>query len=365
METRGGESDDGVALCRDEEIPELREFQRRMYGDEHRLLDPARFDWLFFRHPYRSGVGPAVWICRRDGKIVGTQGGLPIELQVCGERHRAFWGIELMVDAPWRGHGVGPALTTVLRKVSKAACGLSVSDAARRSLVRMGSTDMGTMPMYFRLIDASGYSTWTGAANPRFARARFLVFPSLWLLDRISNLRSKGVELLSIDAFDERADTIWQSVAPSYRVISHRGAAWLRWRFDESPERLDYRRYYAVRRQKLIGYVVLRPTTWNGAPALSIVDYLARPCDMAATLACAVRVARHDRVTALLCNTLNAQATRAMLSVGFLRRRNQGFQILMYTPDNDSAGQALRDPANWFLTSADSDIDQPVDVRPS
>ncbi len=350
-------SENGVSRCGAEDVSELREFQSQMHGDDHWLLDQTQFDWLFVRHPHRSGQGPAIWICRRHGRIVGTEAGIPFAMQVGGERYEALWGIELMVAPEWRGQGVGPAVSKALRSASKAACGLSLSGGARRLLVRTGSSDMGIMPMYFRLIDPRRYRRSRGADHPLLAATGPIVHPALWLLDRIRDVRSRDVELVAVDEFDDRVDEIWRRVSPSYQILSVRDATWLRWRFDDSPKRLSYRRFYIVRDHELTGYVVLRPTTWSDAPALSIVDYLVTPGDLAATMARVARLARAEEMVALLCNTLNPHARRSLRSVGFLRRRNQGFRFVVFTPEEDRVTRTMRDPSRWFLTSADSDIE--------
>jgi len=355
--TTNGATENGVSRCGAGDFSELREFQSQMYGHQHWLLDQAQFDWLFVRHPYRSGRGPAIWICRRHGRIVGTEAGIPFAMQVGSEQYEALWGIELMVAPEWRGQGVGPAVSKALRSASKAACGLSLSGGARRLLVRTGSSDMGIMAMYLRLIDPRGYRKAPEAPHRFFTAISPLVRPTLWLLDRVRPVRSRDVELVAVDEFDDRVDEIWRRVAPSYQILSVRDTTWLRWRFDDSPKRLSYRRFYIVRDHQLAGYVVLRPTTWRDSPALSIVDYLVSPRDLAATMERVARLARAENVVALLCNTLNPQARRALRSVGFLRRRNQGFRFVVFTPDEDEVTTLMRDPSRWFLTSADSDIE--------
>lgn len=74
-------------------------------------------------------------------------------------------------------------------------------------------------------------------------------------------------------------------------------------------------------------------------------------------LAWAVHLAQQDRVAALLCNTLNVRATKALHAAGFVRRRNQGIRFIVYTPDDQDKRDVILDPDRWFLTSADSDLD--------
>jgi len=355
---------DGVRRYCNGDLAELRAFQARMHGAHSLLLDPARADWLFSRNPLRPDDGPAIWICRRGDRVVGTEAGIPFDLIVHGETCRGSWAVELMVDPEWRGRGVGPALSEAHRQSCRVSCGLSVSDAAHRSLLRRRSTDMGDVPMFLRLVDPRRVLRWEGAPRPVRYVAFPLIAPTLWLLDRMGRIGDKRTDLHPVDRFDQRADILWQKVSTLYPVISRRDAAWLRWRFDESPSRDEYRRYYVLHRERLIGYLVLRQTLWSGYMALAIVDYLAAPRDLARLLACSVDVARRLGAAAVLCNTLNVQAEAALRSSGFFRRRNQSVRFLTYTSD-EPLGRVVHNRSKWFITSADSDLDSAASLTHS
>jgi hypothetical protein len=161
---------------------------------------------------------------------------------------------------------------------------------------------------------------------------------------------------MPIEEFDRQVDGLWEDVSPAYTVIGRRDATWLRWRFDQCPDKGSYRRYYLMAGDRVVGYLVLRPTEWNQEPTLTIVDYLAAPRDLAALFGRAVLVARRHRVTALRCHTLNYQAHFALRSLGFLRR-GDGVRFLVYMSDTDLMREAVLNPNNWFLTAADSDVD--------
>jgi len=347
---------DGVFRCSEDDLDELRAFQAQMHGASSRLLDQERADWLYERNPFRRDDALTVWICRRGGRVVGTEAGIPFDLVVGNEHRRGSWAVELMVDPEWRGRGVGAALSEAHRESCQVSGFLNVSPSGHRLLLRRNSTDIGHVPMYFRLLDPKRVLRWEGV--PRFVRmlALPLVAPALWLLDAVGRVRNGPTRFVSIDAFDQRAEILWQNVQEHYPVISRRDATWLRWRFDECPDRHQYLRYYVLHRQRLIGYLVLRRTEWNGCAALAIVDYFAAPGDVARLLACGVRVARQLGVAALLCNTLNLRARGALGLTGFLRRRNQGIRFFVHTGD-EPLFQDVQNPAKWFVTSADSDLD--------
>jgi len=347
---------EGVLRCSEHDLADLRAFQAQMYGSGSRLLDQERADWLFSRHPFRRSDEPTVWICRRGGKVVGTEAGIPFDLVVGDAHYRGSWAVELVVDPEWRGHGVGAALSEAHRDSCQVSGFLNVSPSGHRLLVRRRSSDIGHIPMYLRLVDTKRVLRWEGV--PRAVRLLVLplVAPGLRLLDTAGGIRNGRTELVPVDAFDERSDTLWQNVSRLYPAISRRDATWLRWRFDECPDRHQYLRYYVRHRGRLIGYLVLRRTEWNGCAALSIVDYLAAPGDVSRLLAAGVRIARQLDAAVLLCNTLNQRARGALRLSGFFRRRNQSIRFFAYTGD-ESLLRDIQDPTKWFVTSADSDLD--------
>jgi hypothetical protein len=188
--------------------------------------------------------------------------------------------------------------------------------------------------------------------------ARPLVALGVGVGRRRARAHGGGVTATTIDEFDERSDVLWREIAPSYRVIGARDAVSLHWRFDEGPDRGDYVRSYLSHRGRLIGHVVLRAATWRGEPALTIVDYLGAPGDLAALFAGSVGIARHHGAAALLCHTRNMHAYRPLRSSGFLRRKDR-ILFMTHTLEDDPDRDVIDDPANWFLTAADSDVDHP------
>jgi len=347
---------EGVSRCTVDDLVELRTFRAANYEASNRVHDQVRADWLFLRHPSRPDDRPTIWVCRRDAHIVGTLASIPFDVKVEDRYHRGSWGVDLMVDPQWRGAGIAPALTEARRRSCCVSAGLSISDGAHRSALRRRSTDMGDVPKFLRLVDPTAILHWEGAPRPVRLLALPLVTPALWLLDQVDRARTRHVDLVHVDTFDERVDALWEAESARYGVISRRDSSWLKWRFDECPDRGAYRRYYLLHRQHLFGYLVVRRTTWSGHPALAVIDYFARPDDTARLLSASLRVARELGAVAVLCDTLNAQARTAFRNGGFFRRRNQGIRFLAYTTD-ERLKPVVLDPGNWFITAADSDLD--------
>ena len=345
-----------VSRCSAADRSELRAFQMTMHGSTSRVHDPIRRAWLFDQHPYRSEEGPSVWICRHDGAIVGTWASVPFAAKIGNERSMSSWGIDAMVAPSWRGTGVAKALWEARRAGLRFSAAVSVSDAAYRSCLRWGYKDMGAVPRYLFVLKARGYDGLGRASRSVLRWGRPLGPALVWCTDQWSTLRASRTEVTEIDRFDDEVDRLWRTASPAYPVVSVRDRAWLKWRFDDHPSSTDYRRYYVAQSGRMIGYFVVRAMTLSDAPALEVVDYFAAPGDLVALFGGAVKVARQSDAIALQCSTTARGARPALLSLGFWRRKH-GPRFIVHADDDDPVRSVILDPASWFLTTADSDID--------
>jgi GNAT superfamily N-acetyltransferase len=351
----------GISRYQPTDADDLHKFQLDHFGESTRQVDPARRDWLFEQNPCRDPAGPGLWVCRRDGVIVGQQAEIPFDLQVGRDRQRASWAVDLMVDEAWRIRGVGPALMATMVEDRSISLGLNLSDKGYAAFVRSGWTDLGIVPVYLRPLDARR----SLAVAPVPARVRGLapvVDPALRALDAAVGAltRAVGAHLVAVDRFDDRLDEIWAGAADHYSVLSRRDLAATGWRIDQRPDAARLRRYYLVRGGRALGYVVLRPTTWSNEPVVIVTDYLAAPRWVPALLLAAGRDARSDGAVAMAVKTRNEPADRGLRATGFLRRE-QGvdppIQFVVRCTDEAGICALVSDPASWFVTSADSDLE--------
>lgn len=171
-----------------------------------------------------------------------------------------------------------------------------------------------------------------------------------------SRVRRGDSRLSPVKEFDARSDIVWRKVSSSYEVVSRRDLRWLRWRFDQSPEKHQYRRYYLTENNDLRGHLVLRPIKWHGLLGLDIVDYLAAPGDLPALFAWAIDVARREGAAVLRCTTINAKGLWPLRTLGFTGRSSDT-RFVIRIPDSVNEREMVLDPASWFLTPADSDLE--------
>ena len=359
----------GISRYQDSDAADLRAFQERMFGEGSRQLDRQRFAWLFERNPCRSPSGLGLWVCRRDGEIVGQQAEIAFELSVGGRVRPAAWTVDLMVDEAWRIKGVGPGLVATQLAERGLAGGLNLSDKGKRTYERGGWTDLGVVGVYVRPLDVGRAMRLAGVPD-RVRRLAPVAGAGLRAADLAlaGAARAAGLRLEAVDRFsDDRLDEVWSRAAPDYRVLAVRDAATNRWRMDDRPDADRMQRFLLRRRGSVLGYVVLRrntgASTGGGERASVVVDYLAPVRWVAPLLTLAAFEARRDGAAALLAKTRNVAAHRSLRAAGFLWRQAVGDDPIrfMFRCDASTEGaeveRLVTDPHAWFVTSADSDLE--------
>lgn len=337
----------------------LREFQRTYFGADSRQSDDAFAEWLFERNPNRDPAGPSLWLCERDGAVVGQQGSIPVVLKVGESEHPAAWLIDWMVRPDWRLKGVAPALIAAYVNSTEIAFGLSLEELSYRTVRRSGWQDVGKMSLFVKALDPQACAKVLNL-SPVLAKLapRVLVGGSAYLIGRIAGAVS-GLSIEPIAAFDERVDGVWATASPEYAIVVKRDLANLRWRFDDGPHQPLYERYYFKRKGRVIGYAVIRVANWRGHLIGRVIDYFAERRSLAPLLALIIGELNTKGVIAVFveqCYVGSEAALRSLgcLSVGAANRQRFMFKLR----DNASPlVNKLGQVDNWFITAGDADFD--------
>lgn len=352
----------GITRYTPADADELAAFQLRTFEAGSRQVDAARAAWLFDRNPCRTDDATRdMWVCRRDGDIVGQQAEIPFDLHVDGQTRRAAWTIDLMVDDAWRLRGVGPALMATQLETRTISAALNLSDKGYAAYAKSGWTDLGIVPVYLRPLDL-GRATGIGSVPARVARVASVAGPVLRAVDSAAAgaLRAAGARLVPVARFDERVDDVWRAARPDYPIASFRDLTAVAWRIDERPDRDLLTRFYLVVRGKAAGYAVLRRSGSAGAPTVVVVDYLAPVRWVAPLLVAAGVAARRDGAVAMSVKTRNRRADRYLRAAGFIRREqgaDDPIRFMVHCSDSEDVYGLVTDPNRWFVTSADSDLE--------
>lgn len=335
----------------------LREFQQEYFGPASRQCDDEFCDWLHERNPHRRQDEPVLWLCKRDGAVVGQQASIPVLLKVGDLQYRACWGIDLMVHRHWRLKGVGPALFAAYERTGEASLGLGIDDAAYRVCRRAGWTDMGSLSLFVRALDPQACAAALQAPKLLTKVApRLLVSGSARVIGRVAGALTR-VCLDPTPAFDERVDRVWIRASRDFPVLVKRDFVSVRWRFDEVPYRGSYERYYLTRRGQIIGYAVVRLEKWHGRFVGRLVDYLTERRWLAPLFALVIEELNAKGAVAVFVEQLYAGAQNVLRSLGCLRVRASKRFMFNVRDRASPLAVALSRADGWFITPSDSDFD--------
>jgi len=336
----------------------LRRFQQEVFGPRSLQLDERHFSWLHERHPL-GPEGPEIYICRKEGQVVGQQAALPIQLKVEQRLQLAHWAIDLMVHPAWHLRGVGPALVHRFNQTYPIGVGIGASQPGHRLFTRCGWTDLGRIPTFFHVFDLHRLLRGHAPQRRILGQLARLAWPFTTLADGLiaAYARSRRLQARMVDEFDGRVDALWYEASSHYPVIAERSFSSLRWRFDQVPERNRYQRLYLLEQERLCGYAVLRRIKWNDDHLGVIVDHLAAPRWQAALLAHGLARLYRMGVAAAICCASHPTTVFALRSLGFFPRRSGTSLLLRLAEQYAPLRQQLGKLENWYLTFADSDVE--------
>jgi GNAT superfamily N-acetyltransferase len=335
-------------------------FRRAMYGPQSIFADTAYFDWLYSDPQRVPPDQTALWLYRKAAQVEAHQGGVHVALKAGLHQHNALWLLDLMVSPRFRLRGLGVLLAEVACEEAHVGLGLEVSESARKALLRVGWSDLGTVPLYIHPLDLSAVvqQRWESRLKRFVGRTGNVALRAVedlgWAAAALD-----GLSMNEVTQFDGRADVIWERASPAYPVLCRRDQHYLNWRFARFPDPERYRRFLFMRGDEPVGYAVLRIGEHHGLRAGFLVDFLCPPRWTYALVARCLRFFRRQRVQIVYCLHHNPVAGAAFTALGFVRRPSM-WPLMVHGRNLPPDAQALlRDGRNWFITAGDSDADRP------
>jgi GNAT superfamily N-acetyltransferase len=327
----------------------------------------ARLRWLYADNP----GGPALtWIAEVDGRVAGCTSFFPFRLWLDGELVHAALGGDGFVRPAFRRGGVGSALHEASRAAMTAhgiGCMYGAPGAMNVTpLKRGGSREVGHVARWVRPI--RGAAVWRPydirssvqrspretlgytAKTPSQARAKSAVgrlplavpWAPPWDPSRLEPMH----------AGDPRVDEVWAAARTTLRLAAVRDAAFYTWRFLSAPAGREPA-FVITRRGRPIGACAYELT--HAGSVLRVIDLVTVPGAWHAGLRAIVRHAlAHTDASAVDLKLFAPDGRRRrMWWAGFVEREGKPF-LSMIPPDGD---RRFLDPARWFYTGADSDLD--------
>jgi hypothetical protein len=264
-----------IGLRSTTDAEELQHIFRRIFGETKASARERSWAWQYERNP-QSPHGPVVYVARRDSRPLGQMGTMPVSLWWGGREVRASWGIDYFVNPDAEGEGHSIALAKAWMRDVDVALALGLAHTSYLICLRLGFRDLGYVPFFHAILDPAAI------VRRRYGRlpgtlARPLAALVGWRARRRQPL-STEIAVTSASSIGAEYDALWERARESYDACVRRDAAYVRWRYQEAPNKS-----YAIREARrggvLTGFAVTRHEELRGIRLGWIVDLFAMSDD--------------------------------------------------------------------------------------
>jgi len=327
--------------------------------------DDTTFDWKYLRNP----DGPAISrvACDESGAVVGGYSYVPRRFLHDGRPVLVMQASDAMTLPEWQGQGIFTGLDNLVCAAAGEAGFPAVwAYSGRLSLkgfLRNGWRHVGDAPLLRRRFRSRRSLLRLGRAGPAAAMFAPLLDVGLGWRDRALLKRSAAAggpyELVRLARFDERVDRLFEACAPASGFVGVRSAAWLNWRYVDTPSRRQECLGLFAPDGTLRGYLVAEFQAGNAF----LVDHLAADEAARATLLLAFTLAARARgmeeASALLFD--HDPASAALLRIGWERpSRDRPFRdifpFIVRACRTDAPADVFR-VDRWHLSDGDRDAE--------
>ncbi len=293
----------------------------------------TRERWAW-EYPNCVGGRARVWVAECEGKIIGHAGRLRFDCFIDGEQEGIFLWVDAMVHPDFRRRNLHAEISDCMLREFK-NCGIPLSivfpnERSIRQLEKDNWTNVARTPHL--AVDADGYD---------------------------SRPLPAGYEVRHLDRFGPESEGLLASLRSTFRFALMRCPTYLNWRYVDKPDD-TYLPFIVVQDKRVCGYMVYKLFDKPGEPRRShIVDIWTEPLDREAMAA----LIRHASALAADAGSVelstwmfpHAPCAPVLADHGFSSRPRDRF-FFANVSDRWDLGDAVGDPANWYLTMGDSDV---------
>lgn len=348
-------------------LPALRPAQP---GDETVLvaLFAAAYGHAISEPLYRWKLGglptptPNVWVAWEAGRPIFHYASVPTPYQTPDAPAILMTGADLMTAPDQRRRGL---LTAYAPQIYEAW-----SQAGLPFTVGLPNERWGSRADYLGWQPLLPLAWLIFPLRPEALAARRLRLPFLARAAVVSRVWQRrwrrplpsGLTVQAVDEADARFDLLWQTAHPRQGYCVQRDRRWVSWRFLSAPaaeRRWRYRLLLACRGEQPVGYAAYRAQIEAGRVTGFLADLFTDPADEAARQALLVQALRllydlgAEKVAALAVPTTPLYGSLAQ--AGF-RPALGAFTVKARPLAQALDLDALRCPAQWYLTGSDFDV---------
>lgn len=340
----------------------LEQMYAEVFGNDALERSRERWRWQYERNPHCPAEGPEIWVAKENGEVLGQYATMPVRLKVKDRILRASWGMDVMVRPHLQGKGVGARLFDYWDRHVEAPLGLGLSVASYTLFKKLKWHDVGPVPCYTRPLDPHALlSRRYGPLATRLLSPLVRAGLGVFYPERKSSPKPEdAVEIRPLEgSFGREFDRLWEIASPGYDFIAERKSRYLEWKYHEIPY-VAYDIYRAVRKDELVGYVVLRTAEKNKVRLGLVVDVLAHPQDVAAADALidwAARWARVNHAARLQTFTFDRRWALRLRRKGYYPLESP-MQFCLHVHSDHVDASFFQDTSRWHVTFGDSDMDR-------
>lgn len=323
--------------------------------------------WLYKDNPAGR---PIIRIAEYDKKVVGHYAIFPVRMKVREGCILGSQSVDTAVHPEYRGRGIFKTLASkVYAEAGKSGIPLTY-----------GFTDI-KMPAYKGFTKKLGWkhiclmTLMTNILNPEktlkkyFTRNRLLLSLGKLFLNTLKFFKSmfkifethsqiEDLKIHEVRRFDERINALWTKLSKMYDLIVIRDKTYLNWRYVDKPDK--YILYIAERKDKILGYAVLKETINGNFKKGFMVDIMA-PANhdevIAALIAKAMEHFKERNVDLVECQLIKSHPyCKILKKAGFLALRSTSAFIIHIKSQQIGLTDLLSlDIKKWFITYGDGD----------
>jgi hypothetical protein len=301
----------------------------------------ARYDWLYRRNPFGRA---RAWIATDEaGRIVGAAAAFPRPIVVDGAEVRGFNLGDFAIDPQYRA--LGPAL-----RLQRAL----LDEVARAGALAYDHPSAGMLAVY-RWLKVEPAGQVVRYAKPLAVRNRWVRAPGntlLRLADSVGRPRSSASAAPLAGRFDASVETRARRSVSACRVSALRSAAYLNWRYLDSPSG-GHEVIAVAGNEACAGFAVVRR---EGRHAV-LRELVAEPGSAAshALLSHVVGELREAGVETLSAPLLETSPLVPLLRRwGFHARESTPFVVV--TDPTSPLREIVTQGRHWMLTDGDRDV---------
>jgi hypothetical protein len=320
--------------------------------------------WEFSQSPN----GFKAFIATENQKIIGHLAAINRKIEIGGDEFSASLEVDGMTQPKFARQGIfiglGKRLLSEYRKEgTDIVYGFPNENALpghrKMNCIELSPLHVMIRPVNYQNISRKMFSN--GLARFFSSFAQKLTF-SLLRRPKKSRLVN-GVNIITVEKFDDRFDDLWKESKNSHNIILKRDSTYLNWRYKNNPE-IEYRIFSAEKEKKILAWIVVRTLDRFNLKNGAIVDILALPDqeeNVHAMILKAVEFLKQKNVDLLAVSIPRSSLYYGLMKkCGFVncpKSLNPKEEPFIIYPVSEHANKDyVKDSKNWFITWGDTDV---------